>query len=468
MVETDHPVNLGAGQVLRSRNPPDRILADMAKSGLHIVEDGQQRAFLFGMPFDDFLKRFHCPPRYHAKLRSPILWRDGRHALGRSGNPKNCAMNGAYSSNRVMDRSAAWLFVRTVVTRDWRFLSVTLLSCAVAAIVATFQYSVFTSFVRTGAVVPRVLGGDFWVTAATVECFDFPVPISEDYVSTLARYTPGAEFRRVVFGFAPWNSPTGRRGNVAIVGVDGLGIPDTGFVVERSDMARLDLTSNTGALQQASISDTTLSLHKVIDSLPTFLGAAYVLVPLERGRELLRMDPSSASFLIGTFTGAKPDFTAAQQKAQENFPEVAMVSAKQFQDSSSRYWQRKTGAGNTVLVAAVLATLLMAFLLANGLSRFIQRYHNDFISLLGHGASDREISQIVTGVAAIVAIATVAAALIVTPIMIQVSQILFPWVKFDAADMGVPVIAILASLGVAILSSRRAVAQFDPAAVFRS
>jgi hypothetical protein len=223
--------------------------------------------------------------------------------------------------------SAPRLFIRTVISRDGGFLAVTLLSCAVAAIVATFQYSVYTSFVRASAVVPRVLGGDFWVTAATVECFDFPDPLNEDYAAALARYVPGASFRRVVFGFATWRSPSGRRGNVAVVGVDGTGLPDSGFAVDRSDLVRLDLSGGVpDRHQQGSISDTTLHLARTVDTMPTFLGAPYVIVPFERGRELLRMDPSSTSFLIGDFTGNGQDMASARRHAARRFPEITLLA----------------------------------------------------------------------------------------------------------------------------------------------
>lgn len=355
------------------------------------------------------------------------------------------------------------------MARDWQFLGVTLVSCAVAAIVATFQYSVYTSFVRAGAVVPRVLDGDFWVTAATVECFDFPDPINEDYAGLLARYAPGAEFRRVVFGFATWRSPTGRRGNVAVVGVDDTNLPDNGFIADRSDLARLDLVSaHAGDVPTASISDTTLVLSRTVDTLPTFLGAPYVIVPFERGRELLRMEPGTTSFLIGRYRAQPGDFGAAAAQASRRFPEVTMTTGPAFEASSSRYWQKKTGAGLAVLLAAVLAGLLMAILLANGVLRFIQRYHNDLISLLGHGASTRDITLIVGGIATLIAVATIIAALAITPIIIGLFAGLLPWTRFRLLDALVPMAGVVVSLGIAMLASRRAIAAFGPEAVFRS
>lgn len=239
------------------------------------------------------------------------------------------------------------LFVRAVLVRDGKFLAVTLASCGVAAIVAMFQFSGYTSFLRASAVAPRMLGGDFWVTSASVECFDFPYQFSQDYQDALSRYVPGANFRRVVVGFAIWRSQLGRRGNVAVVGVDGTGLPDNGFAADRSDLERLDLSSQQSeAPQFASISETTLHLAQTVDSLPTFLGAPYVIVPFDRARELLGMDPNSTSFLVGNFVGGRQDLIAARALTARNFPEVSMLSAADFADSSAWYWQRKTGAGS--------------------------------------------------------------------------------------------------------------------------
>jgi hypothetical protein len=365
--------------------------------------------------------------------------------------------------------SAAVQFVRAVLARDGKFLAITLSSCAVAAVVAMFQYSVYTSFLRASAVVPRMLGGDVWVTAATVESFDFPYHFNEDYVGALARYWPEAKFRRVIFGFATWRSPTGRRGNVAVVGIDDSGLPDDGFAADRTDLTRLNLREDApGDAQLGSISDTTLHLARTVDTLPTFLGAPYVIVPFERARELLGMDQSSTSFLVGDVPGGVAGIAATRQQASRAFPEIALLTADEFADSSAAYWQRKTGAGMAILLAAVLAALLMVILLSNGVLRFIQRYHHDLVSMLGHGASQREITAIVAMIATIIAAVTSIAALAATPAMIALFKPLLPWVSFRIVDTLVPLLAVLGALGAALLSARHAIADFAPDVVFRS
>ena len=369
-----------------------------------------------------------------------------------------------------MQSGPARMFIRIVIVRDWPFLSIILISCSVAAIVATFQYSVFNSFVRTAANMQQKLGGDFWITAATVECFECPDPISEDYAAIISRYTPDAHYRRVVFGFATWRSPIGKRGNVAIVGVDGMNIPDNGFVVDQSDLGKLDIERGSPLqASEATIADTTLKLHGVVDDMPTFLGSPYIIVAFERGRELLRMDPSSTSYLIGDLPSARTaDLEAISKKAAKLFPEIAVLPAADFGRSSSEYWQRRTGSGLAILLAAALASVLMVILLSNGVLRFIQRYHQDLLSLIGHGASERVITRIVIGVSAIIAFTTMIATVIVTPTIMFLMRSSLPWARFVWSDSVVPIITLSAAIFLAMVASRRAIAAYGPEAVFRS
>jgi putative ABC transport system permease protein len=359
------------------------------------------------------------------------------------------------------------------VLRDWRSLQVTLVACAVAAVVTAFQYQVYTSFVRAGSVGPRFIGGAVWVSAGSIECFDFPGVIGEDYAGLLARYFPTSNVRRVAFGFAGWTSPTGRRGNVAVIGVDSAQsaaharLADTEFIADRSDLARLDLAS--GAGQLATLGGETMQLAGATERLPTFLGAPYVVTSFEQARRLLRMDPGSAAYLVFDGDTANPAALAGQLRAaQAQYPELTLRTQQQFAASSSRYWQFKTGAGAAILLAAVLASLLMMILLANGVLRFLQRYAQDLLSMLGHGAGQREVWLVAAGIAVVVAALTLGAMLVLTPVMIAAAQPLLPWVAFVPGDTLVPAAAMLIALLGAIVSAGSAVRQFGPEAVFRT
>ncbi|MFM5954471.1 MAG: hypothetical protein ACKOPE_09240 [Novosphingobium sp.] len=365
-------------------------------------------------------------------------------------------------------RKVSALFVVTVLRRDWRFLAMTVVSCTVAATVATFQFSVYNSFQRASAVVPQALAGDFWVKAGSVECFDFPTPFPEDYAGVLARYFPEARMQRVVFGFAPWRSPLGKRGNVAVVGVEGFGIGPHGFIANVSDLQRLGIGSGS-APTDATIGDTTLTLEGTVSNLSTYLGAPYVLADFETARRLLRMDPTSTAFLVGRFGQNPPaDFARLAREASRRNPDVTVVSGADFANSSIGYWQRKTGAGMAIGLAAVLALLLMAILFANGVLRFIQHYHTDLLSLLGHGATRRDIAGIVAGIAGVVAAITLASCVVITPLIVFAFSPLLPWTAFSAFDLVAPLLGILIALAAAMLSTRGALQAFAPDAVFRN
>ncbi len=385
-----------------------------------------------------------------------------------------------YQTTQPVTHSAArralavpYALVRAVVLRDWRSLQVTLVACAVAAVVTAFQYQVYTSFVRAGSVGPRFIGGAVWVSAGSIECFDFPGVIGEDYAGLLARYFPSSNVRRVAFGFTGWTSPTGRRGNVAVIGIDGAAGPDgaaladTAFMADRSDFSRLDLAG--GAGQQATLGGETMQLAGVTDQLPTFLGAPYVVTSFEQARRVQRMDPSSAAYLVVDDPAAGPADLARQLRAaQARYPELTLRTQAQFAASSSRYWQFKTGAGAAILLAAVLASLLMMILLANGVLRFLQRYAQDLLSMLGHGAGQREVWLVAAGIAVVVAVLTTAAMLVLTPLMIALARPLLPWVAFVASDTLAPAAAMLIALIAAIASAGSAVRQYGPEAVFRT
>lgn len=365
-------------------------------------------------------------------------------------------------------RSPPFMFVRSVLVRDWRFLSLTVVSCIVAATVATFQVAVYNSFLAASAVVPRAIGADFWVKAHGVDCFDFPAPFSEDYAGALARYFPAATMQRIVFGFVPWRSPTGRQGNVALIGIEGSRLGPTGFLANASDLKRLDIVGYPAPVD-ATIGGETLAFERKVDNLATYLGAPYVVTDFATARRLLRMDPTSTAFLAGRFAGPPPaQFEHLAAQAKRDFPDIQVVSAEHFLESSRVYWQRKTGAGLAIALAAVLASLLMVILFANGVLRFIQRYHSDLLSLLGHGASTREIGAIVFLVAVVIGAATLTGSAMITPAIVASLKGLLPWVSFRGPDLLVPLLGVCTAIGAAMMSVRSALEAFGPEAVFRS
>jgi hypothetical protein len=365
------------------------------------------------------------------------------------------------------------MLLRALATRDLRPLATGIFAAGIAATVATFQIAVFTSFLRAGAAAPRYLAADAWISAAGIECFDFPVLMAEDYEGAIRAELQGVRVRRVAFGFANWVAPGGQRGNVALIGVDGANNRHPrGFTVDASDARRLHLAAagaSTGAGSEASIGDVTATYLGPTEGLATFLGAPYAITRFDTAHAMLGFPAGKTAFLALDFPdGAPADLAARLDRIERRFPEISARSTSQFLADSSAYWQAKTGAGAAILLAAMLASVLMALLLFNGIGRFVQRRTSDFISMIGHGASDGQMAAVLIGVAAMLIAGALGMAAILVPALQGLVQPILPWVTLKPVDAGFAAAIGTLCFTLAIFGARHELKRFPPDAMFRS
>lgn len=360
----------------------------------------------------------------------------------------------------------AALIVMAIVRRDLRSLIGGVGAAGTAATVACFQFAVFSSFLSAASAAPRWLAADVWVSDRGVESFDFPMPIAEGYAGTVLAQLPGASVRPVVFGFTGWVSPSGRRGNVALIGVDGTGLAPRRFVADRSDLARLDIAA---AESEASVGLLTMASARATDGLATFLGAPYVVTGLAEARAALGAPPDQVAFLAIDFPHGRPvDLAARLVRLKARYPELDIRTDADFQADSARYWQAKTGAGAAILLAAILASLLMILLMLTSIGRFIQRRSQDFVSLIGHGATDRDLAILVAAVAAVLTGGAGLVALVAVPLAHLVAAQFLPWVTLKPVDLVFAAALIAIGFGLAVLAAVRALKGFPPHVIFRS
>ncbi|MGL4542664.1 MAG: hypothetical protein ACRCUI_09165, partial [Polymorphobacter sp.] len=240
------------------------------------------------------------------------------------------------------------------------------------------------------------------------------------------------------------------------------------FRAERSDLARLQLTG-AGAPADASIGGKAVQLAETTDRLATFLGAPYVIMDLEAAREILGYPADTVAVLAVRFVDGPPaDLDHPLQPNSKRFPELGVHTGKGFAASSSAYWQNKTGAGAAILLAAVLASLLMALLLVNGVGRFVQRRQSDIISMLGHGASPAHIAALLMAMAAFLIAGSLAQALLFVPLVVRAADGLLPWVAFKPVDAGFALAISLACLVASLFAAHRELERFPADAIFRS
>lgn len=368
------------------------------------------------------------------------------------------------------DARVAFLIFGAVLRVDGRSLWFSVAACAIAATVATFQFAVFTSFLAAGAAGPRFIGADAWITDHGIECFDFPTPVEEGYRGAILSELPGARIDRIVIGYTGWISPSGERGNVALIGVDAnvsrTGLGPRAFMAEASDLKRMDLSADA---TNASIGGRSVEFAEVTDKLATFLGAPYVVMDYDAAHAILGYPTDAAAMLAVHFPDGPPtDLEQRLKRIEERFPEIRAHTGREFEASSSAYWQHKTGAGAAILLAATLASLLMVLLLVNSVGRFVQRRQADIISMLGHGASPGQVRGVLIAMAGFLVLASLGATLLLVPLFIAVAHPLLPWVGFTWPDLvfliGISAVCLFASL----LATAHELGRFPADAIFRS
>jgi hypothetical protein len=325
------------------------------------------------------------------------------------------------------------LLLAGIVRRDGTPLIFTIAGCAIAALIAVYQFTVLASFLLAANAAPRYLQADAWVMAKGVPAFDFPYPISADYRASVLRYFPRASARRVVSGFGAWNSPTGNKGTLAVVGVDDIDLPRRSFIYDRSDTASLeDPLQPTRLLRE--IGRLRFDQARPVTSLATFLGSPYVIMNLADARRVLGASSDQVTFIALNFAPGMTDVDQRLAQAQQDFPELSILGTQEFFSRSAVYWLLKTGGGAAIALSAILAALIMLLFLVAGISRFAQRYHGDFMTLIGLGYDRRLIGALLSRVAILLALTAIGLAAITMPAAVVMTEALVPWVELQLSS----------------------------------
>ena len=362
------------------------------------------------------------------------------------------------------------LYLRAIVMRDTRTLLATVAGCAVAALIATYQFSVLASFLSAANVAARYVDGQVWVMAHGVPAFDFAYAIERDYRGSLQRFFPGATSREVVSGFGLWNAPSGAKSTLAVVGVEDYPLHRRSFVFDRSDASQLEIDPGVSIAQAPVLPE--IGLTRFVEAYPTdelatFLGSPYVVMHLSDARRALQLDAQYVTFLV-IDTPNSDRLSQQIDVAQAHFPELSILHRDDFYQRSAIYWLVKTGAGAAIALSSILAALIMLLFLVSGISRFAQRYHEDFLTLIGLGYDTRYIGTVLAVVALSFALLAMVVASASLPAVIVMTEAIVPWVEYQAVSILFGVILALLAAFTAYRGARNQVRSLNLEEVFRS
>jgi putative ABC transport system permease protein len=365
------------------------------------------------------------------------------------------------------------------LTHDRARFFVTLVGIVFAVVLIGLQIGLFLGFAESATCVIRKARANFWVMAKGTQNFDVAQPISEREIY-LARSVPGVDHAEpLIVRFANWKKPNGGIESSMVLGADlntgligpwnivagrleDLRRPES-IMIDRIFADKLDVREVGDTLEINDLRQRVVGFTQGIRSFTTF---PWVFASLPNARRLVDIDAGQTSYIIGTFApGANPDTVKAALR--HSLPRVDVYSSAEFAIRTLNYWMFTTGAGTSVLVAAVLGLLVGMVIVAQVLYATTVDHLAEFGTLRAMGAPRTFIYQVILGQAVISATLGYLPGIGVSLLIAKASEssaavILVPsWLAIGLFGITLAM-CILAS----IVSIRKAIA-IDPAMVFQ-
>jgi putative ABC transport system permease protein len=359
-----------------------------------------------------------------------------------------------------------------------RFLVATA-GIAFAIFLIAFQASLLNGFLAASSKIIDATDGDLWIVARGVPCFDFSATLPRRFLEMIRGADGIASVSRMSMAFVEFRKTGGRHQVVALVGADpevgsrfpvphiagqpNAILPDSVLV----DHSTRELLSVDQLPLNVEINGRRARVTGEIEGFSSFLGSPYVFTSYREATRYMKMGPEDAMYLVAR---TAPGRSIEEVKAgiQAHFPEVDVWTRAEFADRARRYWLSQTGAGGSIISAALLGFIIGLLVVSQTIYAATMDNIEEFATLSALGASRRYITTVVLVQALIVgAIGCLAGWLGALPVIRQATA-LIAWIQ---APWWLPLAVFPAGLAMcalaSIISVRRALT-VDPGQVFRA
>jgi putative ABC transport system permease protein len=358
-------------------------------------------------------------------------------------------------------------------------LVVTLTGIVFAVVLVAVQIGLFIGFTTTTSNVIDNSGADFWVVARGVGYLEVATPFSEKNLYH-ARATPGvADAQKFIVRFSVWKQADGSQRNCEVVGLDPDSSMGRPWKVVEGDVRDLKLPGTVivdrfyGPKLGVSRMGDTVEIRGVrarvvgfTDGIRTFTTSPLAFTSFKSAQRYGPVDDDKTVFLL---IKAAPGWNLERVRAglKARLTDVDVYTAREFSGMTTRYWMFGTGAGVTVILAAILGLLVGIVVVAQTIYAATIDHIREFGTLKAMGATNGYIYRIILRQAAISAAIGYGVGIVVA-ILAEHSS------RHGGANivLPVPVRAALFGLTLAMCVSAAVVSidkvtKIDPAMVFR-
>ena len=358
-------------------------------------------------------------------------------------------------------------------------LAVTLTGIIFAVVLVAVQTGLFIGFTATTSNVIDNSGADLWIMSKGVKYIEVGKPFSEKQYYH-ARAVPGvADVQKSIVRFGQWKHPDGSDKNCELIGVDpesrlggpwalvegsvsSLKLPDT-VIIDRFYAEKLGAAHLGDTVEIRNIRARVVGFTRGIR---TFTTSPLVFTSLKNAEHYASLPDNQQVYLLVKVTPGA-DVEAVRRALLSSLRNVDVFTTAEFSAKTTNYWMFSTGAGITVIMAAVLGLLVGVVVVAQTIYAATIDHIREFGTLKAMGATNRYIYRIILQQAAISAVIGYGVGIVIASAVAASSRngganILLP----GAVRAGLFGLTVLMCMSAAMVSINK-VTRIDPAMVFK-
>lgn len=358
-------------------------------------------------------------------------------------------------------------------------LAVTLTGIVFAVVLVAIQLGLFIGFRTATSNVIDNSGVDLWIGSTDVTHIEVGLPFSEKKLYQ-ALATPGVEVaEKYIVRFCRWKRPNGAEENVEVVGFN----PDSpvggpwnlvaGSVADlkADDTVIIDqlYTKKLGVTKLGQIVEIAGRRARVVGftrGIRTFTTSPVAFTSFKNALNYAQMREDQTTYiLVKAAEGA--DVETLKQQLLERIKDVCVYTTGEFSRKTQTYWMFGTGAGITVIIAAVLGLIVGVVVVAQTIYAATIDHLREFGTLKAMGATNGYIYRVIIKQAVISAIIGYGLGIAFSLAAVYLNRnggaaIILPK-EVAAAMFG---LTLLMCIGASVVSINK-VTRIDPAMVFK-
>lgn len=358
-------------------------------------------------------------------------------------------------------------------------LIVTLTGIVFAVVLIAIQVGLFLGFATTTSTVIDHTAADLWIVPRGVTNIDRGGKLSERKLYR-ALGTPGVAWAdKYIVDFSRWQRPDGGEEPVEIVGFNperGIGGPWHVVAGDPADLRRPDTVfvdrfylRKLGVTRLGETVEIRGHRARVVgftEGIRSFTTSPYVFTSFKNALNYMRLrEDETAYILVKADAGVPP--AELKRRLAERLPDVEIYTTAEFSRKTQIFWMFGTGAGVSVLIAALLGLIVGIVVVSQTTYAMTMDHLREFGTLKAMGATNGYIYRVIIEQAVISAVMGYSVGITISLALAAASRhgsalILLPWpvsLAMLALAVGMCVLASLASI--------RKVTTLDPVMVFK-